>query len=647
MAAPPIGSIPPQPLKVSWLVAYAGLSDADAEDLERSVVEEACIVKRGDQWTSKFVVTDQHYEEREYRFYTELAAISAQAELASMERAAQSMVEDDSGEFTPSESFSSTSTSRLWRPQKRSDPAIRPGVVPDRSSVEAHGIEGCYEVIRPRVSIHCSPSSRASLLGVLHRQTIVRGLAFAAADGEPWLLLHEDAIEDAKLRSEAAFVPISMKGLGCGDLLKRLPGRPAPGRHAWRQSTKKETKIENQAIGVTFQPGELGIDAKWESGRVTYVEDGSQGQQQGIKAGMCFETVDNMPYTLALLNDRKAASGNYHVTFKISGEQEFKQWKQITLRLLARALRLPRCLAASWKGVPETLCLVVERLDPPGWMRADLAHGCSIDQAGAAIDALAGFHNAFADDRKLTGAQWLPDTSLGEAIGQVEKAFGECFTEHRQLLVECTPPRAFAVLDKFRHHYARLVQQLAQPPLTLLHGNFHPGCLRFSASSSQPIVAAYDWQNVCRGRGAYDFAMFLGCFASVQVRHDCEMELMMRYLMARGLSGRDAREAFKSEVRAGLLVAFAFFFLRVSGKLAAEPTVEAKEKIMESIERFTMAIEEWDCAESVGGVGVAKSQPKKRKYLKKSKRRVPAKSPAKAQEPETEKKGRLPSKKVW
>lgn len=197
--------------------------------------------------------------------------------------------------------------------------------------------------------------------------------------------------------------------------------------------------------------------------------------------------------------------------------------------------------------------------------------------------------------------------------------------QHRELLASFTPPRTLAVLDKFRNHYARLAKELAQPPLTLLHVNFYPGCLRFSTATRLPTVAAYDWQFVCRGRGSFDFAMFLGRFAPPELRAECDMELMMRYLMARGVAGCEAREQFRREVRAGLLVAFAVFFISMASKI----TAESADPAIVALEWFVMAIEAWDCAESVGGVDVEKPPPKKRKYLKKSKRTNRPPSPKK------------------
>merc|ERR1712032_990619 len=89
-----------------------------------------------------------------------------------------------------------------------------------------------------------------------------------------------------------------------------------------------------------------------------------------------------------------------------------------------------------------------------------------------------------------------------------------------------------------------------------------------------------------------------------------------------GRCGREEREEFQADVRAALLVAFAFFFITVSSKLDADPLPEVRDQIMNSIEWFAWTIQDWDCAESVGGVSVDKPPPKKRKYLKKSKRKA-------------------------
>lgn len=559
MADGPIGWEPPEVLDTTWLIAYAGTKDEDIPDLEGQVIEEAFVVKRADKWTSKFFVLDQRHQEREYRFYNELAVISAHAEQAAS-KVHVKMFDWKEPEpekiLTFAEAQQQRRVKSLGKAEKPKEVVLvdaRPGVIPCLAELKETGVDGCYEVMRPRVSIHCSPNSRAALIGVLHRTTLIRGLAFAAADGEPWLLLHEDSQEDIQVQREAGvFVPLSAKGIGCDDFLKRVAGPPRPGRNEWRAS-----EVEKEAN---------------------------------------------------LMAQKKPPA-------------EFYRWKRFVERVQAKALRLPKVYGSSWKGPPETYLMCLERLGLPDWTGFDPRIGCTPEQAAGAIAALAGFHNAFGDSRKLAGLSWLPTMPVQAYTGHNETIYRNCFNTHRDFLQDCVSPRAFLVLEKFRDHYTRIANILSTPPLTLLHGNYQPGCLRFSTQSSPPKVAAYDWQWVCLGHGAFDFAMFLGTCAPPQVRQEIDPELMIRYMLTRGQSGREAREAFKIEIRAGLLLAFAFYLMQIATKLGTGD----KEECRDGIVWFAAAIDDWDCANSIGGVAVRK--PKVTTGKKKAKRSKKSKSP--------------------
>merc|ERR1711908_149788 len=90
----------------------------------------------------------------------------------------------------------------------------------------------------------------------------------------------------------------------------------------------------------------------------------------------------------------------------------------------------------------------------------------------------------------------------------VQKHYADCFTDLEARLRDWLSPVALAACRELRTTYASLLERLARPPLTLLHGDFRLENLRFSTCS--PVsVAAFDWQFVCRGRGAYDLAYFL------------------------------------------------------------------------------------------------------------------------------------------
>merc|ERR1712217_150854 len=108
--------------------------------------------------------------------------------------------------------------------------------------------------------------------------------------------------------------------------------------------------------------------------------------------------------------------------------------------------------------------------------------------------------------------------------------------------------------------------------------------------------------------------MFLALCAPPDVRRDCEMELMMRYLMARGQYGRSARENFREDVRAGLLVCFVFFLLNHLFALQGGSTASAS--TIRGIEWFSVAIDDWNCDTCVGGSTSPKAAKPKRKYIK-------------------------------
>lgn len=105
---------------------------------------------------------------------------------------------------------------------------------------------------------------------------------------------------------------------------------------------------------------------------------------------------------------------------------------------------------------------------------------------------------------------------------------------------------------------------------------------------------------------------------------------MMRYLLARDSYGSAARCAFKEEVRAGLLVAFVFYFLQKSCMLGTS----SGEAVMRHIEWFGVAIDDWSCEDCVGGTDSPKAAKLKRGYKKKSRRRTV--SPEKTQKPKTQ-----------
>ncbi|KAH8066681.1 ecdysteroid kinase [Aureococcus anophagefferens] len=63
--------------------------------------------------------------------------------------------------------------------------------------------------------------------------------------------------------------------------------------------------------------------------------------------------------------------------------------------------------------------------------------------------------------------------------------------------------------------YASLTRRLAEPPLTLLHGDFRAANLMVDEGGA---VVVYDWQFAALGNGGYDLAYFVALSAPVDER---------------------------------------------------------------------------------------------------------------------------------
>merc|ERR1712194_546357 len=111
--------------------------------------------------------------------------------------------------------------------------------------------------------------------------------------------------------------------------------------------------------------------------------------------------------------------------------------------------------------------------------------------------------------------------------------------------------------------FGKVLDRLATPPTTVLHGSFFLENLKFTHAPFHPMVAAEEWQFVCRGRGAFDFASLLTSCMPPEDRLECERRLMIYYLNASGYPGDAASKAeFELDVRAGLLANLGLFLMR-------------------------------------------------------------------------------------
>lgn len=208
---------------------------------------------------------------------------------------------------------------------------------------------------------------------------------------------------------------------------------------------------------------------------------------------------------------------------------------------VAPLLRVPCCVASRYQVQENALdfLLVLESLQAPTWMKADPSRGCSLPEALVAVEALGEFHGRFyGRENELRDLRWLPMTPvrLELAPGIQDYYAGAWHGSMKEHLDGVLPSGVMSMCDALCDCYGLLLQQSARPPLTLVHGDFRLENLRFAGTAEAPtvptVVAAFDWQFVCRGRGAYDFAYFLALAQPPDERRRREVELQERYIAA-------------------------------------------------------------------------------------------------------------------
>ena len=108
---------------------------------------------------------------------------------------------------------------------------------------------------------------------------------------------------------------------------------------------------------------------------------------------------------------------------------------------------------------------------------------------------------------------------------------------------------------------ARIKHRLAEPPQTLVHGDYRLDNLFFGDSESDHTLTVIDWGDVLRGRGMYDVAYFLTGSMRIEHRRSQEMALLRRYhtqLLHGGVRDYDFDRCVR-DYRLAMLGVFCFY----------------------------------------------------------------------------------------
>ncbi len=213
-------------------------------------------------------------------------------------------------------------------------------------------------------------------------------------------------------------------------------------------------------------------------------------------------------------------------------------------------IRVPGCHHAAVDEATSRFVLVMEDLSE--LRPVDQILGMSLADAEQAVDALARWHATWWDRAEPLAAAGVT-VHLADPIypAVIPMVFDEGWEKITGAGIE-VPTSIQAVRHGFNAAVPRLLAHLAEAPTTVIHGDYRADNLVFCPDGS---VAAFDFQLIGTGNGAYDLAYFLTQSLAPADASAHERALFERWkagLAAAGVPGKDLADLWEAYRRAAL-----------------------------------------------------------------------------------------------
>ncbi len=153
-------------------------------------------------------------------------------------------------------------------------------------------------------------------------------------------------------------------------------------------------------------------------------------------------------------------------------------------------------------------------------------HGCTLDDARAAVRQAAALHAPSWNNPAVTGAEWLklkPGTVelIKGLYGNAQSIFAERYSD----LLE---PEYMAICAGLAGVHELWIGRDSETKC-LVHGDFRLDNMLFGINAGSEPIAVLDWQTVTVGNALTDLGYFMGCGIGPELRRAHEAELLDLY----------------------------------------------------------------------------------------------------------------------
>jgi hypothetical protein len=190
-------------------------------------------------------------------------------------------------------------------------------------------------------------------------------------------------------------------------------------------------------------------------------------------------------------------------------------------------LRTPRCYYSAMDVEADEYVLLLEDLAPA--RVGDQVAGCSPDEAELAIRHLAKFHATWWESPRLAEIDWMPFASDPTQMQAVEDSYRGTWDSFLERFGDRLQASMVRTGERLADNIAGIMAYTAEPPRTIMHGDYRLDNLFFATPEGGDPLAVIDWQISFRGRGVFDVAYFMSGSLHPKERKAKEMGILRSY----------------------------------------------------------------------------------------------------------------------
>lgn len=264
------------------------------------------------------------------------------------------------------------------------------------------------------------------------------------------------------------------------------------------------------------------VTATWFSSALGALVQAIELEPVGVGVGLLGElyrvhlTGDAVPATVILkLPTHAAANKAIGMAFRFY-EREIRFFRDVAP---TARVRVPQALHLDMDVDAERFVLVLEDL---GHLEmADQVTGMTVEQAIAAVQAIAPFHAQWWQSAALEALDWLPAADHPITM-QAAKVYEDSWPHFSEKWSHVVPAGGMELGARVRDAYRHMLTDLAVPPRTFTHTDFRLDNLFFGDGG----VTVIDWQLSTRSSGVYDVAYMLSQSMDVELRREHQAEII-------------------------------------------------------------------------------------------------------------------------